>query len=210
MSITLYGDGFQISPFVFSVFVALEEKRLPFRYEPVKLDQKQSRTPEFRQRSPFAKVPALDHDGFQLGESLAIVEYLEDAFPEPRVLPVDLRERARTRMVLSWLRSDLHPLREDRPTWTMFYDRGRPALTAAGEQAAARLLEMAQQLIPDGRTTLAAEWSIADADLAFMLQRLGLNGHVLPGKLRTYVDATWSRTSVRKWVERERAPYVEY
>ncbi len=210
MSITLYGDGFNISPFVFTVFVALEEKRLPFRLELVKLHQKESRRPEFKQRWPLGKVPALEHDGFQLSESLAIVEYLEDAFPSPRLLPADVRERAVARMVLSWLRSDLHPLREDRPTWTMFYDRGRPALTAAGVQAAAKLIETAQQLIPDGRTTLAAEWSIADADLVFMLQRLGLNGHALPGKLRTYVDATWSRPSVRKWVELERAPYVEY
>jgi glutathione S-transferase len=210
MSITLYSDGFYISPFVFTVFVALEEKRLPFRVELVKLHQQESRRPEFLKRSPFGKVPALADGGFQLGESLAIVEYLEDAFPSPRVLPAELHERARARMVLSWLRSDLHALREDRPTWTMFYKRGRPELTQAGEAAAARLIAMAQQLIPDGRTTLAPDWSIADADLVFMLQRLGLNGHELPPKLSDYVDATWTRPSVQEWVRLARAPYVEY
>jgi glutathione S-transferase len=155
-------------------------------------------------------VPELEHDAFRLGESLAIVEYLEEMFPSRRVLPAELRERAQARMVLTWLRSDLNPLREDRPTSTMFYERATKPLTPAGQAAAQRLIEVAMRLLPDGRTTLGKSWSLADSDLAFMLQRLGLNGHELPGKLRAYVEAQWARPSVQKFVQLPRAPYVTY
>jgi glutathione S-transferase len=210
MAITLYSDGFYISPFVFSVYVALEEKQLPYKFELVKLDEHQQHKPPFRSEAALGRVPELDHDGFRLGESLAIIEYLEEAFPSRRVLPAELRERARARMVLTWLRSDLNPLREDRPTHTMFYARATQPLTPAGQAAATRLVEYAMRLIPDGKTALGASWSLADADLAFMLQRLGLNGHELPAKLRAYVDAQWSRPSVQKFLQLERAPYVPY
>ena len=210
MAITLYSDGFYISPFVFTVFVTLEEKRLPYTLEQVKLQDKQQHRPEYREQSLLGRVPALDHDGFRLAESAAIVEYLEDAFPSPRVLPEDVRERARARMVLAWLRSDLNALREDRGTNTMFFTRADRPLTPAGEAAAARLIDIATRLIPDGKTTLGNGWSIADSDLAFMLQRLGLNGHALPPKLAAYVDAQWSRPSVQKWVGLKRPAFVPY
>jgi glutathione S-transferase len=210
MAITLFGDGFHISPFVFSVLVTLEEKQLPYKVELVKLHEGQHKQPPFRDQAALGRIPEIDHDGFRLGESLAIVEYLEDVFPARRVLPEDVRERARARMVLMWLRSDLNPLRQDRPTDTMFYKRPIAPLTPEGQAAATRLVEQALRLIPEGRTTLARTWSLADSDLAFMLQRLGLNGHELPARLRAYVDAQWSRPSVQKFVRLERVPYVGY
>jgi glutathione S-transferase len=210
MAITVFGDGFNISPFVFSIFVTLEEKKLPYTLTPIKLHDKEHQRAPYADQALLGRIPELDHDGFRLAESLAIVEYLEEMFPSPRVLPSDVRERARARMVLTWLRSDLNPLREDRPTHTMFFARATRPLGTAGSAAAARLVERAQRLIPDGKNTLGSTWSLADADLAFMLQRLGLNGHELPAKLRVYVDAQWSRPSVQKWVQLKRDPYVDY
>ena len=43
-----------------------------------------------------------------------------------------------------------------------------------------------------------------------MLQRLGKSGHPLGDKVQRFVDATWSRPSVRKWVERKRPPFIPY
>jgi glutathione S-transferase len=210
MALTLYSDGFYISPFVFTDFIALEEKGVPYKLERVNLHEKAQHKTAYRDGSILGRVPALEHDGFWLAESQAIVEYLEDVFPSPRVLPEDARERARARMVLTWLRSDLNPLREDRATHTMFYKRADQPLTPAGQAAADRLIDIAQRLIPDGKTTIGKSWSIADSDLAFMLQRLGLNGHELPKKVRAFVDAQWARPSVQKFVSLERAPYVPY
>jgi glutathione S-transferase len=128
MAITLYSDGFYISPYVFSVFVVLEEKGIPYRLERVPLQDKAQERPEYRDRAITGRVPAIDHDGFWLAESAAIDNYLEDAFPAPhyrRALPEDVRDRARARMVLDWIRSDLMPIREERATHTMFYERAK-------------------------------------------------------------------------------------
>ncbi len=210
MALTLYTDGFYISPYAFSVFVALEEKKLPYTITPMPLDKKAHHAPAYRAGSMTGRVPAIDHDGFWLAESSAIVEYLEDAFPERRVLPADIKERARARMVLHWVRTDLTPIREERPTHTMFYARADRPLSPEAQKAAARLVETAERLVPAGRTSMFGAWSLADGDLAFMLQRLALNGHPLPVGLRAFIDAQWARPSVQKWVALKRPPYVPY
>jgi glutathione S-transferase len=213
MAITLYSDAFFISPYAFSVFVALEEKGVPYQLATMSLADQQHVRTDYRQQSITGRVPAIDHDGFWLAESAAIDDYLDDAFPapqHPRVLPAAPRERARARMVQQWLRSDLMPIREERATHTMFYARAGQPLSPAGQAAAARLLEIASRLLPDGATTLHGAWSVADSDLAFMLQRLGLNGHELPPKLRAFVDVQWARPSVQKWIALPRKPYVPY
>lgn len=213
MTLTLYVDGFYISPYAFSAFVALEEKGVPYRAERVPLQDQAHHRSQYRDPSVTGRVPAIDHDGFWLAESSAIVDYLEEVFPAPqhaRVLPEGQRERARARMVMHWIRSDLMALREERPTSSMFYAHAETPLSPAGQASAGRLLEVASRLLPKGATSLFAAWSIADSDLAFMLQRLGLNGHELPLTLRRFVDAQWARPSVQKWVTREREPYVPY
>ena len=210
MALTLYTDGFCISPYAFSVFVALEEKGIPYRLVPLSLGEKEHHAPEYRAGSITGRVPAIEHDGFWLAESSAIVEYLEDAFPEPRVLPADVKERARARMVLHWVRTDLMPIREERPTHTMFYARTDRPLSPEGQKAAAHLVETAERLVPAGRTSMFDAWNLADSDLAFMLQRLNLNGHPLPAGLRPFVDVQWARESVQKWVALSRPPYVPY
>lgn len=213
MAITLYSDGFYISPYVFSVFVALEEKGVPYELSLVPLQDKAHERPEYRERAITGRVPAIDHDGFWLAESAAIDNYLEDAFPaprHPRILPESVRERGRARMVLDWIRSDLMPIREERPTHTMFYARAQQPLSVAGEAAHKRLVDIASRLVPEGATSLFGSWTIADSDLAFMLQRLILNGHEVPARLRAFADAQWARPSVRKWIALPRVPYVAY
>src|SRR2546429_318388 len=109
----LYSDRFWISPWVFSCFVTLKEKGLPFEVVDLALDKKETRKPDYAQATLTAKVPGLDHDGFWLSESAAIIEYLDETFPERRALPAGARERARARQVMSFLRTDLYALREE-------------------------------------------------------------------------------------------------
>ncbi len=208
-AITLYGENRWISPYVFSCFVALREKNLPFELSSLKLDAGEQQLEAFRDRSLTGKVPALQHAGFWLAESSAIIEYLEDAFPAPAhpcVLPPDVRQRARARQVMAWVRSDLQALREERPTTTMFYEQASKPLSAAGRAAAEKLLRVADLLIPPGAAALFDSWCIADADLAFMLHRLILNGHEVPAKIRAFAAAQWQRPSVREYVEHARPP----
>jgi glutathione S-transferase len=90
-----YGSG---SPFSWRVQLVLEEKSLP--YEPVLLSfQKgEHKTPAHLARSPHGKVPALEDDGVVLYESTAIVEFLEERYPTPALLPAEPAARARVRI----------------------------------------------------------------------------------------------------------------
>jgi glutathione S-transferase len=213
MALTLHSDSFFISPYAFSAFVALEEKGVPYTLVTVSLPEGQHHRADYKDRALIGRVPALEHEGFWLSESGAIVEYLEDRFTPPEyrsALPEGIQDRARARMVMHWIRSDMMPIREERSTYTMFYERATQPLSPAGEAAAVRLIEIAERLIPAGATSLFGAWSIADSDLAFMLQRLIMNGYAVPARVRAFVDAQWQRPSVQKWVRRERLPYVPY
>ena len=208
-SLRLYGEHLWISPYVFSSFVALREKGLAFEVIPLKLNEGEQHRAPFRDQSLTAKVPTLEHGDFWLAESSAIAEYLEETFPapqHPRLLPENLRQRARARQIMAWLRSDLQVLRDERPTTTMFYQRATTPLSAAGQAAADKLLHVADMLIAEGATALFGPWCIADSELALMLHRLILNGHEVPPKIRRLAEAQWQRPSVRAFVEHERPP----
>ncbi len=209
--LTLFVDTFWISPYVFSCFVALREKGLDFTVEPVALQSKAQHAPAYRDRTITGRVPALRHGDFWLAESQAIVEYLDDAFPDtPRALPRDVEHRARARQIMAWIRSDLMPIREERSTVTMFYERAASPLSVAGSTAATQLLRVADLLVPEGSGSLFGAWSQADSDLAFMLHRLLLNGHAAPAKVRAYAEREWQRPSVQEFVKHERGAYVPY
>jgi glutathione S-transferase len=209
--IKLHADALWISPYVFTAFVALREKGLPFEVVEVALQDRAQLDPAYRDASVTGRVPAIDDGGFWLAESQAIVEYLDDAYPEtPRALPLDVRHRARARQILGWLRSDLAPLREARPTSTMFYEHTHAPMPEAARDAANKLLRVAGALVPDGATSLFGAWSIADSDLGFMLERLILNGEEVPARLRAFAAAQWERPSARAFVEHKRPPFVPY
>ena len=211
--LVLHVDGFWNSPYAFSVFVCLKEKELPFELREVNLHEQAQRNPEFKAMSVTARVPLLQHGSFQLSESSAIVEYLEDTFAPPchgATLPAAPRDRARARQIMAWIRSDLMPIREERATHTFLYGHPVRPLSPAGRAAAEKLITAASAFIPDGRTSLFDTFSIADADLAMMLMRLIGNNEEVPEKLRNFVAAQWHRASVREWVEHKRAPYVPY
>jgi glutathione S-transferase len=210
MSLTLYSDRFWISPFVFSCYVTLKEKGVPFDLVELALDKQETRKPDYVAHTLTAKVPALEHDGFWLAESSAIIEYLDEQFPSPRVLPADSRQRARARQIMAWLRTDMDPLRRDRPTTVMFYEKSTQPPADDTRGCIERLYRVATALVPNGATSLFGEWSIADSELAFMLQRLGLNGDALPPSLHAFVEAQWSRPSVKGYLAHPRAPYVPY
>jgi glutathione S-transferase len=148
-------------------------------------------------------VPALRHGDFWLAESSAIDEYIDEAFPPPRwprIYPEDLRERARVRMVQAFVRSDVLPLRLERPASTLFAGEPVKPLTAEGKASAERLIGIASRLVTKKDGFVTAKFSPADADLGLMLQRLVANGDDCPSRLRAYANAVFARPSVRKWL----------
>lgn len=198
--LTLYVDANYDSPWAMCAFVALEEKKLPYELMTKVLSKKETFAADYGGRTK--KVPSLRRGDFWLSESMAIAEYLAESFPfpkHPRLYPESLEERAVCREVQLWLRTDFMPIRQERPTRTIWFSRATEPLSRDAQESAARLIEGLEPLLAHGRPSLFASWCIADADLSLMLQRLNLNGFTLPPKLKAYAEANWQRPSVRKW-----------
>lgn len=97
----------------YRVRIALNLKQLPYEMTPVHLtkDGGRQRTPEFRAVNPQMRVPALELPGGEvLTQSLAIIEYLDETYPEPPLLPADPLARAKVRAVAQAIACDIHPL----------------------------------------------------------------------------------------------------
>jgi len=201
--ITLYIDSNYVSPYAMWAFVALKEKRLPFALKTVDLAAKQHHETGYEHLTLTGKVPALVHGDFALAESSAIIEYLEDVFPSPPVLPADTKHRARARQLQAWIRSDLMALREERPTTVIFKAPVDKPLSEAGRAAADRLVRVAASLLGGGADPLFGNWCIADTELALTLNRLVANGDAVPENLKRYVLAQWARPSVQAWLKRD-------
>ena len=205
--IVLYGNTPLTSPYVLTVFVALEEKQLPYRLELLDLERGEQHRPEFIGHSITNRVPTLrikDAAGeLWLSESAAIVEYLEERFGPPAhaaLYPSDLAERARVRLVQGLIRSDFMPIRQERSTETIFYGLPIQPLSEQAEAARLRLVRIAAALVPEGERSICHDFSIADVDLATMLQRLVHNGDPLPAHLADYANGIWQRPSIQKWL----------
>jgi len=206
----LYVDANFASPYALVSFVGLLEKGLTFDVETLDLAAHANQGPDFAKTSITRRVPTLVDDDFALSESSAICEYLDESFPGTRLYPKDIRDRARARQVQAWLRSDLMPIRDERPTFVVFCGAKRPALSAPAREAADKLFSAALSLL-DGRTdNLFGDWSIADVDLAMMLQRLIVLGDPMPERLAEYATLQWRRPTVQQWIHRARPPLIGY
>ncbi|WLI04408.1 MULTISPECIES: glutathione transferase [Pseudomonas] len=200
----LYVDSLFTSPYAMSVFVTLREKGLAFDLVTLDLDAAHNQTAEYARLSVTQRVPTLVEGDFALSESSAITEYLEEAYPGTAVYPADPKQRARARQVQAWLRSDLLPIRQERSTLVVFCGQKRPPLSPEAQAAARKLIEGAQALLAGNPAYLFGEWSIADVDLAVMLNRLILNGDDVPAELVDYARRQWQRPSVQAWLNQPR------
>lgn len=96
----------------YRVRIALNLKGItPDEVAEINLMKGQQRAAEFRAVNPMMAIPALiDGEGPALFESLAIIEYLDEVHPHPRLLPADPRGRARVRGLAQIVACDSHPL----------------------------------------------------------------------------------------------------
>jgi len=195
-----------VSAFAMSAFVALKEKQLSFELVTLDLKARENYQATYRDLSLTCKIPTLVHQGFALSESSAIAEYLEDVAPgHNRLLPLDIKQRARARQLQAWLRSDLLVIRKERPADLIYFGKKDTPLSDDALAAVDRLFFVADRLLEGGAEHLFGDWSIADTDLAIMLNRLVANGDQVPSRLAAYVRRQWDRDSVRAWMDIERA-----
>jgi maleylacetoacetate isomerase len=108
MSIQVYGFWRSIASF--RVRVALKLKGLPFEETPIDILSGEQFKPGYDAVNPEHVVPTFIHDGQLMFQSMAIMEYLDDIKPRPRLLPEDARERAYARSLALMTVADVHPL----------------------------------------------------------------------------------------------------
>jgi glutathione S-transferase len=206
----LYVDSNFASPYALAAYVSLVEKNLAFDVISIEIFANAQKEAAYASTSITRRVPTLIHDHFALSESSAICEYIDESFDGTRLYPEGLRDRARARQVQAWVRSDLMPIRDERPTFVVFCGARRPALSAQANDATHKLFAAALQLLEDRAEYLFGEWSIADVDLAMMLQRLVAHGDPVPQRLVEYAKHQWRRPSVQQWINHPRPPLTEY
>ena len=112
--------------------IALNLKGLAYEQRPVNLLEGEQGGDAYRALQPQGLVPALEHDGEVLTQSPAILEWLEETYPQPPLLPLEAVERAQVRAMAAVIGCDIHPLNNMRVLRAL-----KRELTATDEQLSA-------------------------------------------------------------------------
>lgn len=96
----------------YRVRIGLNLKGLPYEIVPVHLvrDGGDQHRAEYGETNPQRLVPVLQHGQRMLRQSLAILEYLDEVWPKPPLLPAKARDRQRVRALAQLVACDIHPL----------------------------------------------------------------------------------------------------
>ncbi|XP_041809696.1 maleylacetoacetate isomerase isoform X2 [Chelmon rostratus] len=132
------------------VRIAFALKGVEYDQVPVNLikDGGQQLTTQYKTLNPMQQVPAVEIDGITLSQSLAMVQYIDETRPGPRLLPADPKKRAQIRMISDLIASGIQPLQNlyviqkigaEKVQWAQhFIDRGFQALEPILKQTAGK------------------------------------------------------------------------
>jgi glutathione S-transferase len=187
-------------PFAHRTRLVLAEKNQPFELVEIDLSNKPA---WFGSVSLYTKVPALEHAGQHLVESAVVNEYLEETFPEPRLLPPAPLERAVARIWIDYANTRLAP------AFGKVLRGASEAEREAGRRELADVLrfierEALAKLSGDGPYWFGKQASLVDFTFYPWFERLPAlqqhSGFALPSELNRVLrwhDAVQARPSVR-------------
>lgn len=159
--------------------------------------------------TPVARVPVLIDDDFSVWDSLAIVEYLAERFPDRGVWPKDFKARARARSICAEMHSGFGALRTQLPMNLEAHLPGK-GWNKAVQKDVDRLVEMWRELLgAPGGPFLFGAFSAADAFFAPIVTRLQTYGIDLPADCQHYGAAIRALPAMQAWT-REALTEHEY
>lgn len=94
----------------YRVRIALNLKGIDYKLQTLNLLTGEEKSDPYTTLNPQGLVPMLEHDGQRLFQSMAILEYLEEIYPHPPLLPSDAAERAWVRALSNIVACDIHPV----------------------------------------------------------------------------------------------------
>ncbi len=112
MSLILY--DYWRSSAAYRVRIALKLKNIPYESRPVNLLESEQLSDQYRALNPMQAVPMLDTGTHKLTQSIAIMEWLEEHYPSPPLLPQSSEARAKVRAMSLLVATDIHPLNNQR------------------------------------------------------------------------------------------------
>jgi len=216
MALQLYIGNKNYSSWSMRPWVLLTQACIPFEETMVRFDSFDTGSTFKKQLkgvNPVGKVPVLVDDGFAVWDTLAIAEYLAEKFPEKRLWPADVKQRARARSVCAEMHCGFGSLRSHCPlnVEASLPDTGRLIWRdQAGVRAdMARLCGLWGDLLasqPERQANgspslLFGHFTIADAYFAPVCMRLKTYALPLPADLAEYVDRVCALPGVQAWVQ---------
>jgi glutathione S-transferase len=200
-----------MSPYVRKVLAFAAEKGIELELKPLGIG---SDDPEFREASPFGKIPAFRDGDFAISDSSAIIAYLDALHPEPNLIPTEPRARARC----VWYEEFADTMVMDCGR-TLFFNRvvsplfmGRPGDLEAADRAQAKqlppLLDYLEKVAPESGYLVEDRITLADlavaSPFANLTQHLGIaiDPERHPRAL-AYLQGILARPSLKEWVDKE-------
>jgi glutathione S-transferase len=179
---------------------------IDFTEEVIPLDQPETKS-LIRAHSGAGRVPVLHHGDLVIWESLAIIEYLAETFPQAQLWPAGRAARALARSVSNEMHAGFAALRASCPM-NMRRERKRLAISAEA-QADARRIEDLWKLCRDthgeGGPFLFGAFSAADAMYAPVVNRFDVYDIPVSRESRAYMEAVKALPAWRSWEEAGRA-----
>ena len=110
----LYIGNYNYSSWSLRAWLTLKSCEVPFEVELIRLAHETSKK-NLSSNNPSGKVPCLEDKGLLIWDTLAICEYLNDQFPQAKILPADIKERSFVRSCCAEMHSELRALRKECP-----------------------------------------------------------------------------------------------
>lgn len=199
--LTLYVGDKNLSSWPLRPWLVLTQAGIPFTEKSIRLDQPTSKS-EILAKSPSGLVPCLVDGEIVVWDSLAIMEYLAETFPEKALWPADRAARARARSVSAEMHSGFGELRK---TWPMNFTRTgmRHPCPPGVRKDIDRIAEIwtdARKEFGAGGPFLFGRFSIADGMYAPVASRIATYGPLsLPAEAEAYQKMMVALASMKEW-----------